>query len=227
MNALNYRKNFVRNHSHAHTKSKFWAIYFLYCFIIDKSEIKIRSSFDTPNIFQQTQPKMPTIAPNKSNYINYSKFKKNDNSVFLTKNGWETYSNDQFLMNSSKQSNAKINIQSMLKSELPSRHQQFEASKMVMNRYRLNNRQKIHPRSHQENRKHRSHPKPDADNGKIWKKIANWQHKIPFWGDPKVNEMANDSQILSRQHVNLHNKTNSTAKGLSLKMKNNMSKLTL
>ena len=140
---------------------------------IDNSEINIRNSFDTSGIFLQNQLKMPTIAPNKPNYINYSKFKKNDNSVFLTKNGCETYSNGQFLMNSSKQNNAEINIQSMLKHELPNRHKQLEASKMVMNGYRLNNRQKAHPRSHQENRKHRSHPRPSGKNANAWKKIAN------------------------------------------------------
>ena len=134
-----------------------------------------RKSFDATGMILQAgmHTRMPTIVQNNSNYVNYSQLRKNDQPVLLYGNNCKSNFNGHLDLNSMKQNNPKINIENMLKQELPDRNKNVEKPKIFMQGHRLNHYMKPHPKSHQTKRKHKSHPRCTCESGHSRKMIAN------------------------------------------------------
>ena len=95
------------------------------------------------------------ITQAKSNYMNYSQFKKNEQSVLLYGNDSRSGTNSFVLNSSSYYNNDYTRVPQVSKAQLT--HNKPDFSQIVMEGRRVVNPHLIHPCSLKDNRKHKSH----------------------------------------------------------------------
>jgi hypothetical protein len=159
------------------------------------------------------------IYQNKSNYMNYSQFKKNEQSVLLYGNDSKFWINGNYPASSSATFTECVKAINITKPTVQVKEDKKDFSKIIMEGRRVPRVQVHHPRSHQDQRVHKSHPKCQCDSGKLRRKIVNWAHKIPFCLDAKWWVESGTEESYSHKHrisvCNLKQK----ARALDMKIK--------
>lgn len=159
------------------------------------------------------------IYQNKSNYMNYSQFKKNEQSVLLYGNDSKFCINGNYLANSNSTFTDYVKAINVTKPSVQVKQDKKDFSKIIMEGRRVPRVQIHHPRSHQDQRVHKSHPKCQWDNGKLRRKIVNCAHKIPFCLDAKWSAEPGIEESYTHKHKISVSNLKQKARALDLKMK--------
>lgn len=155
---------------------------------------------------------MPIFIQAKSNYMNYSQFKKNGQSVLLYGN--DSRGNNSFVLNSNNAYNNEC--QKYVPIVKPQENSKPDYSKIVMEGRGMANASSGHPKSHQEQRKHRSHHRCQWEAGKMRRKVANWNHKIPFCLDARCHNDT-EPEVIKKHRIILQG-GNSKQRNIEIKM---------
>lgn len=158
-----------------------------------------------------TGPSQLPIWANKSNYMNYSQFKKNEHSVLLYGNdsrGWNNYN-----FGTSSHNSFTENLKGS-QSRQPQQLAQPVGRKRDFSQIFMEGRKMFHvPSLNKDERKGRSQPRWQWESGKLRRKIANWNHKIPFCLDARCDT----DKIIAKAKVSNHAKR---GKDLKLRQSN-------